>query len=147
MLTAALSGKDFDCTANNGRKVREEAQVGREGRYKPGKTSLHEKGGSMVYQKKPVWVNPDWSKAKVYTAAGAMQCFGLGCPRGVIQAGAIYTLHRVKASGYYADRAFCADCHPVRQMPAGFDPRTAWRETMYQHDKDWIREKQPRETC
>lgn len=89
-------------------------------------------------QPETVWVNPDWSKAKVSLATENMRCFGLGCPSQLIQPGDLYTRHRVKASGVYADREFCIECHPVRAMPAGFDCYTHWRETMSQYDREWL---------
>lgn len=96
--------------------------------------------------KKPVWCNPDWSKARVKTATEEMMCFGLGCPRKTIKIGEHYTLHRIKASGFYADRAFCTECHPVREMPPGFDPHEEWQKTMSQHERDWLAQQPPVET-
>lgn len=92
-------------------------------------------------KKKAVWCNPDWSKARVYAATEIILCFGLGCPDKKIAKGDTYTLHRIKASGVYADRAFCTTCHPVRQMPAGFDPHEEWKVTMSQYDFAWLKEK------
>jgi hypothetical protein len=85
-------------------------------------------------KKKPVWVYPDWGRARVSIATEDMLCFGLGCPTQKIAVGEQYTLHRIKASGAYCDRAFCTACRVVRQMPPGFNSRSVWVETMIQHD-------------
>jgi hypothetical protein len=83
--------------------------------------------------KKAIWVNPDWSRAKVYTATEVISCFGLGCQVRNIGVGDYYTLHRIKATGVKADRAFCVHCHPIRQVPSGTNLREMWR---INHDKD-----------